>query len=147
MKKAGLVLSSTLVLASAVAVPAAFGSGSSAKVAKAVGPTVTVQVKTRTKTLLRATSVRGRTGWITTGRTPSGKCSARSGAGALDVATHGRWAGKYYSGVGVFITSILGTKPSSPDYWGVYVNGRFSSVGVCDIKLHAGERLTFQIKK
>jgi uncharacterized protein DUF4430 len=147
MKKVGLVLSSTLVLAGSVAVPAAFGSGSWAAAAKAAGPTVTVQVKTRTKTLLHATPVRGRTGWITTGGTPSGKCSARSAAGALDAATHGKWAGKYYSGIGIFITSILGVKPSGKDYWGVYVNGRFSSLGVCDIKLHSGERLTFQIKK
>ena len=145
MKKAGLVLCSTLMLAGSVAVPAALGSASAAN---AVGPTVSVQVKkTPTKTLLSATNVRGRSGWITKGGTPTGKCSASSAAGALDVATHGRWAGKYYSGIGIFITSILGVKPSGSSYWAVYVNGRFSSLGVCAIKLRAGQRLLFQIKK
>ena len=66
---------------------------------------------------------------------------------ALDTATHGRWTGKYYSCVGIFITSILGVKPKGSDYWAIWVNGHFSSKGVCDIKLRSGERLLFQIKK
>ncbi len=137
MKKAGLVISSTLMLAAGVFAPSALGSSNTA---------VRVQIRTLTKTLKTA-DVHGEKGWITKGRTPAGKCSASSAAGALNAATHGRWSGKYYSGVGIFITSILGVKPSGADYWGVYVNGRFSSKGVCDIKLRSGQRLLFQIKK
>jgi hypothetical protein len=147
MKKVGLALASTLALTCAVAAPTALGSGSSAAAARAAGPTVTVQVKTLTKTLFSSRSVRGRSGWITKGGTPSGKCSGKSAAGALDVATHGRWTGKYYSGIGVFISSILGVKPGGKKYWALYVNGRFSSVGACDVKLHTGERLLFKIHK
>jgi hypothetical protein len=138
MKKVCLFLAVAAVSCGAV-VPAAFS--------RAVGPTVTVQVKSLTKTLLRPTAVRGRTGWITKGGTPRGKCSASRAAGALDAATHGNWAGKYYSGIGIFVSSILGTKPSGADYWAVYVNGRYSNLGICDIKLRAGERLLFKIKK
>lgn len=145
MKKAALILSSTLVVAGSIVVPSAFGA--QAKAARLIGPKVTVEVKTRTKTLLRPTAARGRTGWITKGGTPAGKCSASSAAGALYTATHGRWTGKYYSGIGIFITSILGVKPHGSDYWAIWVNGRFSSKGICDIKLRAGERLLFQIKK
>lgn len=146
MKKVGLALTSTLVVACAVAVPAALGSRASA--ARAVGPTVTVQVKTLTHTVLGATKVRGRTGWITKGGTPRGKCSARSAAGALNVATRGRWTAKYYSSIGgIFITSILGVKPKGSHYWGIYVNGRFSQKGACAISLRAGERLLFKIHK
>jgi len=141
MKKAVLVLSSTLVLACAAALPA-LGSTASA------GPAVTLQVKTLTKTLLGPKSVHGEKGWITKGGTPRGKCSGDSAAGALDAATHGRWAGKYYASVGgIFVTSILGVKPSGSDFWGVYVNGKSSTLGACQLKLHAGERLLFKIVK
>jgi hypothetical protein len=115
--------------------------------AAASGPTVTVQVRTLTKTLLRTTAVHGEKGWITKGATPHGKCSGNSAAGALGAATHGRWTGKYYVGIGIFVTSILGVKPSGSDYWEVLVNNRTSSHGICDIKLRAGERLLFKIVK
>lgn len=115
--------------------------------AGSTGPAVRVQIKTLSKTLKTAT-VRGQTGWITKDGTPKGKCSASSAAGALGAATHGRWTGQYYASVGgIFITSILGVKPHGSDYWNVYVNGKSSSKGVCDIKLHAGERLLFKIIK
>jgi len=149
MKKVGLVLSSSLALTCGVAAPTALGSdASSGAHAVAAGPTVTVQIKTLTKTLLRPTAVRGHPGWITKGGTPRGKCSASSAAGALDAATHGRWTGKYYASVpGIFITSILGVKPTGSDYWGIFVNNRASGSGICDIHLHAGERLLFAIIK
>ena len=77
------------------------------------GPAVTVQIKSLNKTLLKPTTVHGEKGWITKGGTPHGKCSGNSAAGALDAATHGKWAGKYFSSVGgVFVTSILGVKPN-----------------------------------
>jgi hypothetical protein len=115
--------------------------------AAASGPTVTVQVKTLTKTLLRPTHVHGEKGWIRKGRTPRGQCSGNSAAGALGAATHGKWTGKYYAGVGIFVTSILGVKPRGKDYWEILVNNKVSSHGICDIKLHAGERLLFKIIK
>jgi hypothetical protein len=123
------------------------GVGSSAALAAGSGPAVTVQVKSLTKTL-RLSVVHGEKGWITKGGTPHGKCPGNSGAGALDAATHGKWTGKYYASVGgVFVTSILGVKAKSPDYWGVYVNGKASSTGVCQIHLRSGEKLLFKIVK
>jgi len=111
------------------------------------GPAVTVQVKTLTKTLRQAV-VHGEKGWITKGNTPHGKCPGNSAAGALDAATHGNWTGKYYATVGgIFITSILGVTPKSPDYWSLYVNGKASSKGVCAVTLHAGEKLLFKVIK
>jgi hypothetical protein len=123
-------------------VPAALGAFARAK----AGPAVTVQIKTLTKTLAEKV-VHGERGWITKGGTPRGKCSANSAAGALDAATHGRWAGGYFKGLGIFVTSILGVKPKKPDYWGFYVNGKASNFGVCQVKLHAGERFLFKIVK
>jgi hypothetical protein len=149
MKQVGLVLLGGLALACGVVAPTAFGSdGSAGGHAAAAGPTVTVQIKTQTKTLLRPTATRGERGWITKGGTPRGKCSGSSGAGALDAATHGRWTGKYYASVGgIFVTSILGVRPTGSDYWGIYVNNKASSTGICAVKLHAGERLLFKITK
>jgi Domain of unknown function (DUF4430) len=140
MKKAGLVLVSALALASALLAPGALGAGS--------GPTVTLSIKTLTKTLLRPTAEHGEKGWITKGGTPRGKCSGKTAAGALDVATHGRWTGKYYSSVGgIFVTSIMGVKPKGSDFWELVVNGKVSSKGECGVKLTRGERLLFKIAK
>ena len=112
------------------------------------GPAVTVSIKSVNKTLLKPTAVHGEKGWITKGGTPHGKCSGASAAGALDAATHGKWTGKYYASVpGIFVTSILGAKPTGSSFWGVFVNGKTSSVGICAIRLHAGERLQFKIVK
>jgi hypothetical protein len=127
------------IAAAAVLASAAFASS---------GPSVTVTVKTASRTLLRPTGAHGERGSITKGGTPSGKCPGSSAAGALDVATRGKWTGKYYASVGgIFITSILGVKPTGKQYWGVYVGGHLSSQGVCSIKLKTGEHLLFKITK
>jgi uncharacterized protein DUF4430 len=111
------------------------------------GPAVHVQIKSLTKTL-RQVTVHGQTGWITKGGTPRGKCSGNSGAGALNAATHGRWTGKYYASLhDIFITSVLGVKPTGSEYWGVYVNGKSASTGACGVKLHPGEKLLFKVVK
>ena len=93
MKKVGIVLVSTLALASAMLAPGALGAGGGA----GTGRGVTVSIKTLTKTLLAPTREHGKPGWITKGGTPRGKCPGNSAAGALDVATRGHWTGKYYS--------------------------------------------------
>jgi Domain of unknown function (DUF4430) len=122
-------------------------AGSGVALAASSGPSVSVQVKNGTKTLTNA-SVHGEKGWITKGGTPKGRCSASSAAGALDAATHGKWTGKYYSSVGgIFVTSIDGVKPTGSSYWNIYVNGKSSSLGLCSIKLKAGEKLLFKVVK
>jgi Domain of unknown function (DUF4430) len=111
------------------------------------GPAVHVQIKSLTKTL-RQVTVHGQTGWITKGGTPRGKCSGNSGAGALNAATHGRWTGKYYASLhDIFITSVLGVKPTGSQYWSLYVNGKSASTGACGVKLHPGEKLLFKVVK
>jgi hypothetical protein len=116
--------------------------------ASSTGPAVTVQVKSLSKTLLSPTTVHGEQGSITKGGTPKGKCPGSSAAGALDSATHGKWTGKYYSSVspaGILVTSILGVKPKGAHYWGFFVNGKSSNLGVCAVKLKAGQKLLFKI--
>ena len=79
----------------------------------------------------------------------AGKCSATSAQGALNVATHGNWKGKWYSSYHeYFITGILGDNETSKKYyWGLYVNGKLASKGACDIKLKSGDKLLFKVTK
>jgi hypothetical protein len=148
MKKVGVVLTTTVALAGALLATSALAARMSTPARAAARRSVTVQIKTMHRTLLRPTAVHRHKGWITKGRTPRGKCPASSAAGALGAATHGRWTGKYYASVsGIFITSILGVRPTGSDFWEVFVNGHPSSRGICDIKLRAGERLLFKIAK
>jgi hypothetical protein len=111
----------------------------------AAGTKVNVRVEGASKTLLAPTSVQTHTGWITKDRTPRGKCPDTSAAGALDVATHHRWAGSYTS-LGLEITTIFGethTFASKKDFWEVFVDNRPASVGACEQKLHKGDHLLF----
>ncbi len=114
--------------------------------ALAAGPKVTVRVEGSSRTLLPTTVVQPHAGSIIKGTTPAGACTATSGAGALDLATHGRWNGTYSSGLGIEVTQIVGeTHTYSPggSYWGIWVDNRLASFGVCGLHLHPGEQLLF----
>jgi len=117
--------------------------------ALAAAPTVTVQVQGKGKTLLAATSVSPSSGSITKGGAPAGKCPDDSAQGALNVATHGHWSGKWYASYKeYYITAILGTSETGKKYyWGLYVNGALASKGACDVKLKAGDKIVFKVTK
>jgi hypothetical protein len=118
----------------------------STALASGSAPSVSVRVEGATRTLLQTRTVSAPTsGSITKGGTPSGSCPADSAAGALARATHGRWDGSYFKGLGIDVSTILGTKLSfsKGTYWGFYVNGRLASKGICDTTLAKGESLLF----
>jgi hypothetical protein len=129
----------TLALAVSLAVmPAA------ASPARGRGPAVTIRIEGRGKTLLLPTLVRPHGGFIARPGAPPKACSAKTAQGALDVATHGKWAGKWFASLNeYFISSILGEKPKGSDFWDIFVNNKSASVGACDLKLHPGEQLLF----
>ena len=135
-KKTIVALLGALVLAVAAPISATASSGHR----------VTVQIKLGK--VLHTYHVSGERGWITKGGTPRGKCPGASAAGALDRATHGRWTGRYYRQYSdLLVSSILGVKAHGGRYWWLYVNGRSASVGVCAVKLRAGEKLLFKLIK
>lgn len=138
-------LGTTLALATAQAATAAAPHAHAA----AAGPKVSITIIGRTKTLLPAKTVQTGSGWITRGGAPSGKCPAASAQGALNVATHGNWKGSWYASYHeYYITAILGdTETTKKYYWGLYVNGKSSSKGACDVKLKAGDKLVFKVTK
>jgi len=113
------------------------------------GPKVSITIQGKTKKLLATETVQGRAGSITRGGAPAGKCPADSAQGALNVATHGHWKGKWYASYSeYFITGILGDNETTKKYyWGLYVNGKLASKGACQIKLKSGDRLLFKVTK
>jgi hypothetical protein len=104
---------------------------------------VTVRVEGAKRTLLPATAAHAESGSITKGGTPAGACPGSSGAGYFDSATHHRWNGTYSSGLGIEVINVLGEthKFTSAAYWGIWVNNRFASTGLCDLKLKPGDQL------
>jgi len=105
---------------------------------------ITVRVEGVKRTLLPATTAHAEAGSITKGGTPAGTCPGSSGAGYFDSATHHNWSGTYSSGLGVEITKVLGethTFSAKGFYWGIWVNNKFASVGLCDLKLKPGDQL------
>jgi hypothetical protein len=108
------------------------------------GSSVTVRVEGLKRTLLPATIAHAESGAITKGGTPTGSCPGSSGAGYLDSATHHNWNGTYSSGLGVEITTVIGEThkfSAKGFYWGIWVDGRFASTGLCDLKLKPGDQL------
>lgn len=116
-----------------------------APASSASGPSVSVRVEGVNRTLLRPTTVHGEPGSITKGGTPSGTCPGSSAAGALDVATKHRWNGTYSSGLGIEVNQILGETDvfAHGHWWEIFVNNAPASLGICDLKLRAGEQLLF----
>lgn len=133
----------SLALGAAVlATVAALATG----VAAASGSSVTVRVEGLTHTLLLPKAVKPGSGWITKLGAPTGKCPASSAAGALDLATHHNWGGKWDSSFNDYeVLSILGEQHpfTSKYFWEVLVNNLIANSGVCGTKLHAGDRLVF----
>ena len=108
------------------------------------GASVTVRVEGVKHTLLPATAAHTESGSITKAGTPTGSCPGSSGAGYFDSATHHRWSGTYSSGLGVEVTTILGEThrfSAKGFYWGIWVNNRFASAGLCGLKLKPGDQL------
>lgn len=144
IKAGATALGATIALAAAQVATAA-----TPRTSAVAGPKVTVAVQGKTKALLATRTVQAPSGWITRGGAASGKCPADSAQGALNVATHGNWKGKWYSSYNeYYITGILGdTETSKKYYWGLYVNGKLASKGACEIKLKSGEKLLFKVTK
>ena len=108
------------------------------------GAPTTVRVEGVKRTLLPATVAHAESGSITKGGTPKGSCPGSSAAGYFDSATHHNWNGTYSSGLGVEVTKVLGEThvfSAKGFYWGIWVNGRFASTGLCDLKLKPGNQL------
>jgi hypothetical protein len=135
---------SLLAVAGVLALAGLTTAGSAVASSSSTG--VSVRIEGLKRTLLPATTVKvPATGSITKGGTPAGVCPASTAAGALNVATHHNWGGKYSSGLGVEVLSVLGESHSftSSDYWSILVNNKYAESGACGLKLKPGEHIVF----
>jgi hypothetical protein len=108
------------------------------------GTGITVRVEGAKRTLLPVTVARAESGSVTKAGAPSGSCPGSDAIGYFDSATHHKWSGSYSSGLGVEITTVLGethTFSAKGFYWGIWVNDKFASAGLCDLKLKPGDQL------
>jgi hypothetical protein len=108
------------------------------------GSSVTVRVEGLKHTLLPATVAHTESGSITKAGAPKGACPGSDAIGYFDSATHHKWGGSFSSGLGVEVTNVLGethTFSAKGFYWGIWVNGKFASAGLCDLKLKPGDQL------
>lgn len=89
---------------------------------------------------------------VTTDATPVVKdgnsehsCSGFSAAGALDLATGGEWAGKWFSGLGYSVETIKGETFSFSQkyYWSFWLNYKLATSGICETELSSGDTVLF----
>jgi hypothetical protein len=135
-----------IAVCGAVAASALLWTGSTSA---ASGPAVTVRVEGLAKTLLAPRLIHLHPGSVTMYGAPRGACPAGSATGALDLATHHRWAGSWSTSFNDYeITSILGERHSfsTNRYWSIWLDNRYATKGACGIGLHSGDHLLFAVE-
>jgi hypothetical protein len=113
----------------------------------ASSPKVSVRVEGKSRTLLKAKVVKTpSSGSITKGGASKGSCPAGgTAAGALNVATHGKWNGTSSQSFGIEVTNILGETDTfaAGHWWEFFVDDHPSSLGICSTKVKPGQQLLF----
>ena len=100
---------------------------------------VHVRVEGKSRTLVTERTVTLADAPIIKDGDPDHSCSGQAAIGALQAGTQGNWAGTWYEGLGYSADAIMGNKPKAPGYFELWVNHRFSTVGLCDATLKAGD--------
>jgi hypothetical protein len=103
----------------------------------------TIRIEGLNRTLLGATAVSTNGAAVRKG---GHSCPGTSGAGALNRATRGHWSGKWFSGLGFEVFTVLGETDkftTTNSYWELFVNNVAASVGMCGVHLRHGEQLLF----
>ena len=110
------------------------------------GPaTVSVRAEGDTATVLPRTTVTTNTTPVTKDGDPSHSCSGTAAIGALELATGGDWAGTWNGSFGWGLDAIKGEAHTfaTGDYWGFWLNNRYSNTGLCDTELQEGDSLLY----
>jgi hypothetical protein len=115
----------------------------------AVPATVAVRIEGSNQTLLPTTNVTTNGAVVEKDGNPEHTCSGASAAGALEQATSGRWSGEWFKGIGYSVETLLGEthafEPGAPAnfFWTYWLDGKPSSVGICEGELSSGESILF----
>lgn len=141
---AALALAAAPAAVAAIATAPAAVATVAAAPAAAGTPQVSVRVEGGRRTLLPATVVRAPSAAVVKG---GHSCPGASGMGAFNKAVKGRWAGTWSTSLQDFdVMTILGDSEiysKTKTYWALFVNNVTSSVGICGVKLHPGEKILF----
>ena len=123
-------LAAGLTAAMLLAAPAAAAAPANVQV-RAEGTTATVVPRTPVTTTTAAVNKDGQ---------PGHECTGTSAAGALERATAGDWGGTWFAGLGYSVDRVrsVSSDPAS-QYWALWVNYRYSDVGICDAELQTGD--------
>ena len=130
----------------AAAAACALASLALAATSASAGAPVTVRVEGPSSTLVPATSVTLSDTAIVKNGVAADSCSGNSAAGALQLATHGNWAGTWSASYhSYFLTAIDGVSyPSTgAEYWAFWVNDAPASDGICEYHPKPGDSILF----
>jgi hypothetical protein len=72
---------------------------------------------------------------------PAHTCPGQSALGALQAGTGGDWDGSWSNGLGYFVTTIRGERPTGTSYFALWVDHRLSQTGLCQTTLRAGDQV------
>ena len=103
--------------------------------AAAAPATVTVRAEGSADTIVPRTSVTTTTAPVNKDGQAGHECTGTSVAGALEQATGGQWAATWDQNFKYFLTGIKGESPATPEFWTLWINGKFSEAGICDAAL------------
>lgn len=119
----------------------------SSTAASSPSPTaITVRVEGPAKTLVRTTAVTLGTGTVVKDGVAADSCRGNSAAGALELSTHGNWAGTWSASFSSYlVTTIDGIAfPSTGGrYWAFWVNDAPATAGICGYDPKPGDSILF----
>ena len=104
---------------------------------------VTVRVEGLKETKVPPTVLTTTTTPVVKDGNPEHSCPGTSAAGALDLATKGEWAGKWFSGLGYSVETIENESYpfTQPYYWTFWLNHKPQEVGVCGVEVESGNEV------
>jgi hypothetical protein len=140
--RAVLLVGALFVLlgAAALAAPSALAGSPATVTVRVLGPAPGY------KALIPPTEVTTTTAPVVNDGEPTHSCSGTSAAGALQLATSGNWAGRWYEGEanGYLVETIDGTTPPpASSYWSFWLDNREATKGICESELEPGGQVLF----
>ncbi len=129
-----LLQAALALLALASLAPSALASGPATVTVRVVGPADEALVPLTTVTT-------NETPVVGAGQPATDSCSGTSALGALQQATDGDWAGKWYEGLGYDIETIRERTLTTPSYWNFWLDNKVSELGLCGAQLNTGDQV------
>lgn len=102
---------------------------------------VHIRVEGAKKTLVPARTVTLADAPIVKDGNPAHSCAGQTALGALQQGAQGDWDGSWSEGLGYFVSTIKGEKPSGNAFFELWVNHHVSETGFCGATLKPGNEV------